>query len=294
MVNRQEGPINEHTYLIDAIHDGAQRAYAVYLLKSNSGQSCLIDAGTKESVAVIYEKLKQWDSWPVDKVIITHSHWDHSQGVPFLREKAAEQGHDIEVMASEKAIPHLADQSYNLCFVRDQAPFHDIQDVTGLKNNDRIELGPDLRLRIIDTPGHMVDHISVLDETHQNVFTGDAIGMKWTDGVIVPNPNSDFWDEAAFYKSLDILKTLGIQGIGLGHFGFLPGDEARAFLDETRQMYDRWMELFRVHRKKIEDFPFLVKTLIVEVYSHLPEEFQELLVDPLMESVGLAAGSFKG
>ena len=53
----------------------------------------MIDSGTKDSARVIYEKLKILEAWPVERVIITHSHWDHTQGLGFLREKAAETGH---------------------------------------------------------------------------------------------------------------------------------------------------------------------------------------------------------
>ena len=76
----------------------------VYLLKSKNGGTCLIDGGTKDSAPLIYDKLKDFNAWPVDRIIITHSHWDHTQGVGFLREKAAETGHSIEIMASEKAL----------------------------------------------------------------------------------------------------------------------------------------------------------------------------------------------
>lgn len=55
---RQEGRINEHTYLIDTVHRGIPRGHAVYLLKSSDGRTCLIDSGTKDSAKVIYEKLK--------------------------------------------------------------------------------------------------------------------------------------------------------------------------------------------------------------------------------------------
>ncbi|MCP4750793.1 MAG: MBL fold metallo-hydrolase [Proteobacteria bacterium] len=291
---RREGPINGNTYLIDAVHDGVRGGYAAYLLKGRDGKSCLIDAGTKESVEVIYDRLQQWDAWPLDMIILTHSHWDHTQGVGFLREKAAEAGHHIEVMASEKAMPYLADQSYNICFNQDQVPFLNIHDVTGLKNHDRIDLGSDLRLRIIDTPGHMIDHISVLDETNKCIFTGDAIGMKWGDKLLVPNPNSEFWDETEFYASLDTLKKLDLEGIGLGHFGCLQGAEARSFLDETRQTYQGWMDVFRQNRDKLDDIPSLIKILMADVYSNIPEAMHERLAEALVGDVGLAAGAFKG
>ena len=291
---RQEGQINSHTYLIDAVHDGIQGGFAVYLLKSRDGKTCLIDAGTKDSVSVIYDRLQQWNVWPLDMIILTHSHWDHTQGAEFLREKAAETGHSIEVMASEKAIPYLEDQSYNTCFNPDQAPFLSIQGVTGLRNNDLIDLGPDFRLRIIDTPGHMIDHISILDETNKNIFTGDAIGMKWADGFIVPNPNSDFWQEEGFLHSIETIKKFDLENISLGHFGCLQGDEARSFPEETLQMYNQWMDVFRRNQDRLDDISYLIRVLMAEAYGHIPKEFYELAADALIGAVGLAAGAFRG
>ncbi len=289
---RQEGQINPNTYLIDAVHGGVSGGFAVYLLKSRDGKNCLIDAGTKESASVIYDRLRQFNAWPLDMIILTHSHWDHTQGVGFLREKADESGHVIDVMASEKASPYLADPSYNTCFNLDQAPFLSIPDATGLKNNEQIDLGSDLRLRIIDTPGHMIDHISVLDETNKHIFTGDAIGMKFIDEFIVPNPNSEFWDEKGFFDSIETLKTLDIEGIGLGHFGCLQGAEARSFPEETLEMYKRWMDVFRRNTDKLDDILFLIKILLMEVYSHIPQELHVLLANSLVGAVGLAAAAF--
>ena len=56
---REPGPINDSTCLIDAIHAGISGGYAVYLLKSQTGGTCLIDAGTKESAPLIYNSLKE-------------------------------------------------------------------------------------------------------------------------------------------------------------------------------------------------------------------------------------------
>lgn len=291
---RTEGPIDQHTYLIDAVHDGIQGGFAVYLLKSREGKTCLIDAGTKESAKVIHDRLNQWGAWPPDMIILTHSHWDHTQGVEFLRKKAMESGHRIDVMASVNALPYLADQSYNICFNQDQVPFLDISDVTGLENNTPIDLGADLRLRIIETPGHMIDHISILDESNRYIYTGDAIGMKWGDGLIVANANSKFWVESEFYASLEKIKSLDIQGIGLGHFGCLQGAEARTFLDDTRQMYERWQEIFRQNRDKLNDIPVLTQKLISKAYSHLPEKMHEVLAEALASDLRLAVGAFKG
>lgn len=288
---RDEGKINDHTYLIDAVHEGLSRAHAVYLLKSKDGGTCLIDSGTKDSAKVIYGKLKALDAWPPDRIIFTHSHWDHTQGIEFLRGKAEETGDALEVFASEKAIPHLADQSYNICFGTDQAPYLNIDGVLGLKNGDRIEVGKDLTVTIVDTPGHMVDHISIWDESTGNILVGDAIGMKWTDGFIVSNPNSQFWNETDYLHSIDTLKGLDVKTISLAHFGCLTGDEAKNFLDDSVKVYRKWMKVFEQNTNKIDDIPYLVELIWSDVYHHMPDNFKALVLPGLTEAVEMAAGA---
>ena len=56
---RKTGKINNNTYLIDGVHQGIEGGFAVYLLKSQDGKNCLIDAGTKYSAPIIYERLKE-------------------------------------------------------------------------------------------------------------------------------------------------------------------------------------------------------------------------------------------
>jgi len=289
---RDEGQINDHTYLIDAVHEGMRRAHAVYLLKSGDGGTCLVDSGTKDSAKVIYQKLKRLGAWPVDRIIFTHSHWDHTQGIGYLRQKAKADGHTLQVFASERAVPYLADQSYNVCFGTDQMPYLNIEDVQGLKGGQRIEIGAGLTVTVIDTPGHMVDHISIWDESTGNVMVGDAIGMRWTDDLIVSNPNSTFWSESDFLESIDTLKSLGIRTIGLAHFGLITGDDARNFLNDTVDMYRKWMTVLSDHTDRIDDFPFLVKCLLEKAYGHLPDRLKELIQPGLMEAVEMAAVAY--
>jgi len=289
---RDEGWINDHTYLIDAVHEGLRRGHAVYLLKSRDGGTCLIDAGTKDSARVIHEKLAALDAWPVDKIILTHSHWDHTQGIAYLREKAGESGHVPTVLASEKAMPYLADQSYNICFGTDQAPYLDIDDVQGLSDGDRIDVGRDLTVTVVDTPGHMVDHISIWDEETGNIAVGDAIGMNWTDGFIVSNPNSRFWSEEDYLHSLDTLRALNVRTIGLAHFGCLTGEDARGFLDGSVSTYRTWMTVFAENTARIHDIPFLVEALWERQYSRFPEKLKVLILPGLSEAVEMAAGAY--
>ncbi|GAG43762.1 unnamed protein product, partial [marine sediment metagenome] len=119
----QPGKFNENTWLIDAAMKNTEgnrvcNGYAAYLIKTDDDANCLINPGARTGAESIYKELKRLGAWPLQKLILTHSHWDHSQGIVYFREKVEEEGlAPIELFASEKAIPYLKDQSYNTCFV---------------------------------------------------------------------------------------------------------------------------------------------------------------------------------
>jgi glyoxylase-like metal-dependent hydrolase (beta-lactamase superfamily II) len=152
-------------------------------------------------------------------------------------------------------------------------------------------VGSDLTIRIFDTPGHMVDDLSIWDENTGNIIVGDAFGMKWSDDLIVPNPNSHFWNEKDFLNSTNLIKSLDAKTICLAHFGWLSGGDAQSFFDDSVSFYEKWMEIFYKNSRRLEDIPFLVDILLTEIYQHIPKELRALIQAPLAEAVELAAGA---
>jgi hypothetical protein len=57
---REAGPINDNTYLIDAIHAGISGGYAVYLLKSKTGGTCLKDDEAKDFPDETLSMYRKW------------------------------------------------------------------------------------------------------------------------------------------------------------------------------------------------------------------------------------------
>ncbi len=263
---RRPGKLNDNTTLIDAGMYGVAGIAAVYLVEGD--RSCLIDAGGRAEAGRVVKALKELQAFPPDMVIVTHAHYDHAQGIPRLRGEAAKQREEIEVLASETAVPLLADASYNECF--DAGPYERIEDVTPLKEGDRLDLGG-IRLRIYEVPGHCTDGIAILDEKNWNLFVGDAIGIKIQDHGCVPPFMPPSWDPEAFRATIDKLKGLNYESLCLAHFGLIYGDEARDILDEVVLTCETWWRLFEENASRLDDVDYLSEVIMREIKPSLPQ-----------------------
>lgn len=258
---RKEGKINDDTTLIDIRMFGVPKITAIYLIES--GKTCLIEGGTHTEARKIFRQLKELNAFPPDMIIITHSHWDHCQAIPFLSQRAKKEGKEIEILASEKAIPNLRDQSYNEIF--GTGPFNNIEgDIVPLKEGDTVDLDG-LKLKIFETQGHMTDQILILDEKNKNLFVGDALGDKVSDTVFVPPFYPPHWDEENFLNSIDKIKKIDYETISLTHFGLIHGEEAKSILDESIDNLNKWWSFFEENIENLDNIPYLIDKVLPEV-----------------------------
>ena len=99
-----EGKFNENTYLIDGMLFRLPGTIAIYVIE-NGGECMMFDTSEPLSARKIVKKLKEYDLFPIQKLFLTHSHWDHVQGW----ERMKKLNGDFEILASENAIKHLKD-----------------------------------------------------------------------------------------------------------------------------------------------------------------------------------------
>ena len=257
---RETGKINENTTLIDIGMFGVSGSTAIYLIEDE--KSCLIDGGTRTEAKRIINMLKEKNAFPPDIVIVTHSHYDHTQAIPAMRKEAARIGKTIEVIASETAIPLLEDQSYNDVF--ESGPYENIRDVTPLKEGDSIDIGQ-ITLQIFEVPGHHKDHIAILDEKNKNFFVGDCIGYKVGDHTFLPPFMPPFWDAQAFQETIEKLRQINYESLCLAHFGYIHGDEAKYILDEAVATCDTWWRVFDKHADKLDDTDYMIGVIRKEI-----------------------------
>ena len=211
----KEGKFNENTWLIDGYLFGGKGSLSLYVIE-NEGKRMLIDASEKTAVPLIVEKLKEFKLYPIHKIFLTHSHFDHIDGVRELQNLMS--GTKIEVLASENAVKNLENPDIiNEVFGVKTEP---IKNVTPLKDNEIIDLNG-LELKVLNFFGHTMDSIALLDSRNKNIFTGDAILDKSSIYYFQPTYMPPDFHEALLLETFQKLRNMRNQlnSISLAHYG---------------------------------------------------------------------------
>jgi len=265
----KEGKFNDNSYLIDGNLFGAPRSLSLFIVE-NDGSRLLIDTSSADQAELIIEKLKKFKIYPIHKILLTHSHWDHTAGVSKL--KTLMKDVEIEVLASENAIENLRNPSdMNNVF---EATVESLDDVIPLKEGDIIDLNG-FNLEVFNFFGHTMDSIALLDEKNRNIFTGDSIidrsGYTYVQPTFMPPDFNEDELLKTFQKLRDLRKKL--NSICLAHFGVWTNEDFEKILDEMEpfhfdtknsiiQWYKEHLSNREITMKYIEKF--IPKSKIIE------------------------------
>ncbi|HSW07835.1 MBL fold metallo-hydrolase [Aquabacterium sp.] len=133
---------------------------------------------------------------PVTRILVTHTHKDHSPAAAAL-----------QAALGARTFGRVADypEWQDTDFQPDQV----------LAHGDRLALGAGVTLRVLHTPGHASNHLCYLLEEEKLLFTGDHIMQGST--VVINPPDGDM---AVYLASLRMLLDEDIEWLAPGH-GFL-------------------------------------------------------------------------
>lgn len=133
--------------------------------KTNHG--FLIDPGAQapELLSLIRE-----NGWVIEKILLTHGHFDHMGAVNELRREL-----DVPVLAHRRSDEYLKDARRNLSALCGPAIL--VDDVEYLDDGDvvTLEADPQVRLQVIYAPGHTTDSVLYYSEKDGVAFVGDLI-----------------------------------------------------------------------------------------------------------------------
>jgi glyoxylase-like metal-dependent hydrolase (beta-lactamase superfamily II) len=168
-------------------------------------------------------------------ILVTHTHNDHSPGVPGLKERTG-----ATVMGFGERDEFRPDEAIGEGFSLEATEFN---------------------LRAVHTPGHASNHLCYLLEQERMLFSGDHI-MQGSTVVIAP-PDGDM---AAYLDALRRLRTMRIRSIAPGH-GHLIEDPAAKIDEYLTHRTEREQAIL----KAVEDGAGTVDEVVERVYVDVPE-----------------------
>ena len=233
-----DGRFNENWFLIDAQMFGMKGNAAIYIIENN-GTRMMVDTTTPApAMRKILNKVKELGLYPIHKLLITHSHWDHIDGVGNLKKLMKEA--EIEVLASENAVfnleqPEVMNKEYGVSI-------NPIENILPLKEGDTIDING-LDLEIFNFFGHSQDLIAILDRKNKNIFSGDAIINKYDSETFLPVFLSHEFDEKQLLLTFKKLRRIKseleeqLNSISLSHFGVWTDEDFETIVNEMERLH---------------------------------------------------------
>ena len=130
-----------------------------------AGHCFIIDPGAEGQKLI---NIAWSNGWVINKILITHGHFDHIGGIAEIRRKISPP-----VYAHELGRLYLTDTTKNLSRLCGQNIV--VHDVNYLHDGDILTLNSSHSLRVIHTPGHTEDSITLYDAGRGIAFVGDTI-----------------------------------------------------------------------------------------------------------------------
>jgi glyoxylase-like metal-dependent hydrolase (beta-lactamase superfamily II) len=173
-------------------------------------------------------------------IVLTHTHHDHSEGLPALQ---AATGAKTAGFGPVKSKRGTSDKSPSGGEFVDK----DFKPDVVLKDGDRLEAGG-IAIQALHTPGHAPDHLCFALAGTSTLFSGDHV-MSWNTSVIAP-PEGNMAD---YMRSLEKLLPRSDEKYLPGHGGSLrsPVKMVRAFIVHRKMREQAILDAIRAGRTTI-------------------------------------------
>jgi glyoxylase-like metal-dependent hydrolase (beta-lactamase superfamily II) len=145
------------------------------LLIGGEEEFALIDGGTTPGIDAVLDNCAQAGAAPqmIKRIIITHSHMDHIEGVPGLAEKTG-----AVIAASPLAAKGISgdEETMEKLFLARRKDFTPFEVKEILDEGDEITVGP-YTFSVMIIPGHMPDSLCLVSEIEGNkvLLSGDTV-----------------------------------------------------------------------------------------------------------------------
>jgi glyoxylase-like metal-dependent hydrolase (beta-lactamase superfamily II) len=278
---RETSPVAEGVFLIDTGIWGIAKQNAVYVIQS-SDLIALIDTSTKHETKTILNALGKFGIETLDFILITHSHIDHCGAIYSFAEQFPK---------ATICLPSAA-QPLNQEYCRKCDKFGITNPFQPLEEGTMINLDSDYVLEVIETPGHISDHLSFLERKNNILFVGDACGSHHLgEKFSRPTAYAPYFDHSAYIQSLLRFQTINPAGLAIASYGFATNSDAQNCIQTAIDDYHTWKQTVTDALQKNYDENYVAEVLL-QKFGRSPGEIQERRSDQWVKTIltGIARG----
>ncbi|MDE6834822.1 MAG: MBL fold metallo-hydrolase, partial [Ruminococcus sp.] len=135
-----------------------------YIVETASGQCVAVDVVGNARLLSEFLTMKKLK---LNKILLTHGHYDHMNGVAEIADKTG-----AEVFIHENDAPMLNSSGLSLADMISCMPFNPVSEYTVIKDGDIISDG-ECNFRVMHTPGHSQGSVCYICE--DVIFSGDTL-----------------------------------------------------------------------------------------------------------------------
>ena len=205
----------------------------------NENTAILYDTGFAFTGHKLAENVKRvLGKQPLDFIFLTHSHYDHAAGTPYVlreysnaRVVAGEYAATVFTRPTAKARMRDLDRKFAIkCGIAEYEDLIDELKVDiAVGDGDEIKCG-DMTFRVIALPGHTKCSVGFYLEEEKLLLGTETLGVYFGDNTYLPSYLVGYQMTMESFKKA---KELDIEGILLPHYGAVHREEARIYLSNS-------------------------------------------------------------
>jgi glyoxylase-like metal-dependent hydrolase (beta-lactamase superfamily II) len=217
--------IGKKLFQIDLETGGYKNLIASYVLDGK--KTVIVETGPTSSIPNLLLGLKKLNikTKNVAYVALTHVHIDHGGGAGTLLKNLP----NAKIIVHSKGAPHLADPRKLWAATKEvlgkvAEQFGEPEPVPEEKilvasEDMAFDVGDEVKLKVVETPGHASHNLSYYEYLNEGVFSGDAAGAYIPElDTVYPTTPPPFRPDIALV-SLDKLVSLNPKVLYYTHFG---------------------------------------------------------------------------